>query len=58
MSRFTIIMELQVGKITDPGIQLACLDALLTTAPLFKRFGIIVITSGTLSPLYMYPKLL
>jgi len=58
MPRFAIIAEPEVGVSKEPGIQLACLDASLAIAPLFKRFGSVVITSGTLSPLDLYPKLL
>ena len=56
--RFAIIMEPTVGGTPNPGIQLACLDSSLAIAPLFKRFGSVVITSGTLSPIDLYPKLL
>jgi DNA excision repair protein ERCC-2 len=61
IARFAIIMEPNGSAIpgaTDPVIQLACLDASLAIAPLFKRFGSVVITSGTLSPIGLYPKLL
>lgn len=61
MARFAIIMEPNGSNIpgaTDPVIQLACLDASLAIAPLFKRFGSVIITSGTLSPIDLYPKLL
>eukprot|EP01082_Thalassiosira_pseudonana_P015808 g13869.t1 g13869 contig9:633108-635683(+) len=61
LPRFAIIMEPNGSSIPgalDPVIQLACLDASLAIAPLFKRFGSVVITSGTLSPIDLYPKLL
>mmetsp|Transcript_11767 Transcript_11767/g.24818 ORF Transcript_11767/g.24818 Transcript_11767/m.24818 type:complete len:864 (+) Transcript_11767:229-2820(+) len=61
VARFAIIMEPNISSIpgaSDPVIQLACLDASLAIAPLFKRFGSVVITSGTLSPIDLYPKLL
>lgn len=62
VARFAVILEPNgsstVPGATDPVIQLACLDASLAIAPLFKRFGSIVITSGTLSPMDLYPKLL
>lgn len=60
-ARFAIIMEPNSSAIpgaTDPVIQLACLDSSLAMAPLFKRFGSVIITSGTLSPIDLYPKLL
>jgi len=59
--KFAIIMEPNGSSIpgaSDPVIQLACLDSSLAIAPLFKRFGSVIITSGTLSPIYLYPKLL
>jgi len=58
LPRFAIIMEPTIAGGPNPGIQLACLDSSLAIAPLFKRFGSVVITSGTLSPLDLYPKLL
>jgi len=61
MAKFAIIMEPNGSNIpgaTDPVIQLACLDASLAIAPLFKRFRNVIITSGTLSPIDLYPKLL
>lgn len=61
VAKFAIIMEPNGSNIpgaTDPVIQLACLDSSLAIAPLFKRFGSVIITSGTLSPIDLYPKLL
>jgi DNA excision repair protein ERCC-2 len=61
VAKFAIIMEPNSSAIpgaTDPVIQLACLDSSLAIAPLFKRFGSVIITSGTLSPIDLYPKLL
>ena len=61
LPRFAIIMEPNGSSIpgaSDPVIQLACLDSSLAIAPLFKRFGSVIITSGTLSPIDLYPKLL
>eukprot|EP00934_Nitzschia_sp_Nitz4_P005055 Nitzschia sp. Nitz4//scaffold55_size114948//63607//66252//NITZ4_003904-RA/size114948-snap-gene-0.175-mRNA-1//1//CDS//3329554539//5045//frame0 len=61
IARFAIIMEPNGSSIpgaSDPSIQLSCLDSSLAIAPLFKRFGSVVITSGTLSPIDLYPKLL
>ena len=61
IAKFAIVMEPNGSSIpgaTDPVIQLACLDSALAIAPLFKRFGSVVITSGTLSPIDLYPKLL
>mmetsp|Transcript_24729 Transcript_24729/g.40945 ORF Transcript_24729/g.40945 Transcript_24729/m.40945 type:complete len:836 (-) Transcript_24729:1236-3743(-) len=61
VAKFAIIMEPNGSAIpgaSDPVIQLACLDSSLAIAPLFKRFGSVIITSGTLSPIDLYPKLL
>lgn len=44
--------------ISDPKLQLCCLDASIAIKPVFARFSTVIITSGTLSPLDMYPKLL
>jgi DNA excision repair protein ERCC-2 len=59
--KFAIIMEpngTSIPGVVDPVIQLACLDSSLAIAPLFKRFTSVIITSGTLSPIDLYPKLL
>jgi DNA excision repair protein ERCC-2 len=61
VAKFAIIMEPNGSSIpgaSDPVIQLACLDASLAIAPLFKRFSSVILTSGTLSPIDLYPKLL
>jgi DNA excision repair protein ERCC-2 len=61
VAKFAIIMEPNGSSIPgalDPCIQLSCLDASLAIAPVFKRFSSVVITSGTLSPIDLYPKLL
>ncbi|TMW61591.1 hypothetical protein Poli38472_012782 [Pythium oligandrum] len=42
----------------DPVLQLACLDASLAMRPVFERFSSVIITSGTLSPIDLYPRLL
>ena len=39
-------------------LQLSCLDASLAIKPVFERFKSVIITSGTLSPLDLYPTLL
>lgn len=61
VAKFAVIMEPNGSSIpgaSDPVIQLCCLDSSLAIAPLFKRFGSVIITSGTLSPIDLYPKLL
>ncbi|CAD7699872.1 unnamed protein product, partial [Ostreobium quekettii] len=58
---FQIIIEPydeRMPNIPDPVIQLACLDASLAMKPIFQRFQTVIITSGTLSPLDLYPKIL
>ena len=55
IAKFAVIME---PGATEPRLQLACLDASLAIEPVFKRFSSVVITSGTLSPIELYPKLL
>lgn len=39
-------------------VQLCCHDASLAIKPVFERFQSVVITSGTLSPIDLYPRLL
>jgi DNA excision repair protein ERCC-2 len=58
---FSIVLERNgsvIPGVYEPVMQLACNDASLAIAPVFKRFGSVIITSGTLSPLDLYPKLL
>jgi DNA excision repair protein ERCC-2 len=58
---FMIILEpfdQRSPTIRAPKIYLACLDASLAIKPVIDRFKTVVITSGTLSPLDLYPKLL
>ena len=42
----------------NPVMHFRCLDASIAIRPVFKRFQSVVITSGTLSPLDMYPRIL
>lgn len=39
-------------------VQLSCLDASLAVRPVFQKFQTVVITSGTLSPIDLYPRIL
>ncbi|KAG6546795.1 hypothetical protein Mapa_011741 [Marchantia paleacea] len=58
---FAIIIEPyddRMPNIPDPVLQLSCLDASLAIRPVFERFQSVVITSGTLSPIDLYPRLL
>ncbi|KAM3267353.1 general transcription and DNA repair factor IIH helicase subunit XPD isoform X1 [Capsicum chacoense] len=58
---FSIIIEPtdeRMPEIRDPVLQLTCHDASLAIKPVFERFQSVVITSGTLSPIDLYPRLL
>lgn len=54
-----VLLEEDASSITpNPVLHLCCLDATIAMRPVFERFDSVVITSGTLSPLEMYPRLL
>ena len=56
---FTIIIEPSDDKtpnVMNPVMHFRCLDASIAIRPIFERFQSVVITSGTLSPLDMYPR--
>ncbi|CAH0478533.1 unnamed protein product [Peronospora belbahrii] len=57
---FMLIIEPFDGAsgVHDPVLQLSCLDASLAIRPVFERFSSVIITSGTLSPIDLYPRLL
>lgn len=58
---FTIIIEPFDEKsptVSNPILHFSCLDSSIAIKPVFDRFQTVVITSGTLSPLDMYPKIL
>lgn len=58
---FAVVIEPQgsiVSGVIEPLVQLCCLDASIAIKPVFERFHSVIITSGTLSPLDLYPKLL
>ena len=58
---FSIVVDpLRRGSsgVPEPQLDLACLDASLALKPVVERFRSVVLTSGTLSPLDLYPKLL
>lgn len=44
------------AAVSVPSLQLSCLDASLAMKPIFSKFQSVVITSGTLSPIDLYPK--
>nr|CAG4642311.1 EOG090X01B4 [Evadne anonyx] len=58
---FTIIIEPfedRAPNVSNPILYFCCLDSSIAIKPVFNRFQTVVITSGTLSPLDMYPKIL
>lgn len=58
---FQIILEPEgsvVSGVKEPLLQLCCLDASLAIKPVIDRFSSVIITSGTLSPIDLYPRLL
>ncbi|KAI8926822.1 hypothetical protein BC831DRAFT_455121 [Entophlyctis helioformis] len=50
--------ENDLDTIPNPVLHLSCLDATLAIKPVFERFRSVIITSGTLSPMELYPSLL
>lgn len=48
----------RLPNIPDPVLQLTCLDASLAMRPVFQKFQSVVLTSGTISPLPLYAKIL
>ncbi|KAI8647509.1 hypothetical protein BD408DRAFT_408059 [Parasitella parasitica] len=50
--------ETETATVPNPVLHFTCLDASIAIKPVFDRFSTVVITSGTLSPLEMYPKML
>lgn len=60
-SGFNIIIEPfdeRAPTIYNPILHFSCMDATIACKPIFRRFQSVILTSGTLSPLEMYPKLL
>lgn len=58
---FTIIVEPFDDKtptVANPILHFSCLDSSIAIKSIFQRFQSVVITSGTLSPMDMYPKIL
>ncbi len=58
---FTLLVEPSDDKaptVFNPVLHFRCLDASIAIRPVFERFQSVVITSGTLSPLDMYPRIL
>lgn len=50
--------ETDQATVPNPILRFACLDASIAMKPVFERFNSVIITSGTISPLDMYPKML
>ncbi|KAH8906518.1 DNA repair helicase [Coniochaeta sp. PMI_546] len=50
--------ESDTAEVPNPVLHFTCLDAAIAIKPVFDRFSSVVITSGTISPLEMYPKML
>ncbi|KAK0651342.1 hypothetical protein B0T16DRAFT_403706 [Cercophora newfieldiana] len=50
--------ESDTAEVPNPVLHFTCLDAAIAIKPVFERFSSVVITSGTISPLEMYPKML
>jgi DNA excision repair protein ERCC-2 len=50
--------ESETAEVPNPVLHFTCLDAAIAIKPVFDRFSSVIITSGTISPLEMYPKML
>ncbi|KAF9246525.1 hypothetical protein BU15DRAFT_40365 [Melanogaster broomeanus] len=50
--------ETDNATVPNPVFHFTCLDPSLAIKPVFEHFSSVVITSGTISPLDMYPKML
>jgi len=50
--------ETETATVPNPILHFTCLDASIAIKPVFERFSSVVITSGTISPLEMYPRML
>jgi DNA excision repair protein ERCC-2 len=50
--------ESDTATVPNPILHFTCLDAAIAIKPVFDRFSSVIITSGTLSPLEMYPRML
>ena len=48
----------EVEGVYDPQVEMSCLDASIAMQNVTKRFSTVILTSGTLSPLHIYPQLL
>jgi len=50
--------ESDTATVPNPVLHLTCLDAAISIKPVFERFSSVILTSGTISPLEMYPRML
>ncbi|XP_064622367.1 general transcription and DNA repair factor IIH helicase subunit XPD-like [Lineus longissimus] len=58
---FVLIIEPfddRTPTVPNPILHFSCMDASIAIKPVFDRFQTVIITSGTLSPLEIYPKIL
>lgn len=57
---FSVIFEPydSMSGVFNPILRLSCLDSSIAMSHVFKNFRNVIITSGTLSPIEMYPKIL
>ncbi|VVT50461.1 uncharacterized protein SAPINGB_P002771 [Magnusiomyces paraingens] len=58
---FVLILEpfeTEGSTVPNPILHFSCLDASIAMKPVFERFSSVIITSGTISPLDMYPRML
>jgi DNA excision repair protein ERCC-2 len=58
---FVLILEpyeSETATVPNPILHFTCLDAAIAIKPVFERFSSVIVTSGTISPLEMYPKML
>src|SRR6201994_1168150 len=46
------------ATVPNPVLHFTCLDAAIAIKPVFERFSSVIVTSGTMSPLDMYPRML
>ncbi|VEU20151.1 DEKNAAC100957 [Brettanomyces naardenensis] len=50
--------ETENATVPNPILRLTCMDASIAIKPVFDRYPSVIITSGTISPLDMYPRML
>ncbi len=50
--------ETDQSQVPNPILHFSCLDASIAIKPIFEKFSSVIVTSGTISPLDMYPKML